>query len=91
MEFAEFYESARDDCLRFVPLNVGERQLAEDLVAEAFTRAWMSWRKARETSGAAGMGGAHGAERTCPGGGAVAARSPWAATTWRYLRIMTTR
>jgi RNA polymerase sigma factor (sigma-70 family) len=48
MEFAEFYESARDDCLRIVLLNVGDRQLAEDLVAEAFTRAWMSWRKVRE-------------------------------------------
>jgi RNA polymerase sigma-70 factor (sigma-E family) len=48
MEFAEFYESARDDCLRIVLLNVGDRQLAEDLVAEAFARAWMSWRKVRE-------------------------------------------
>jgi RNA polymerase sigma factor (sigma-70 family) len=48
LEFAEFYESARDDCLRIVLLNVGDRQLAEDLVAEAFTRAWMSWRKVRE-------------------------------------------
>lgn len=47
MEFAEFYESARDDCLRIVLLNVGDRQLAEDLVAEAFTRAWVSWRKVR--------------------------------------------
>jgi RNA polymerase sigma factor (sigma-70 family) len=47
-EFAEFYDSARDDCLRIVLLNVGDRQLAEDLVAEAFTRAWMSWRKVRE-------------------------------------------
>ena len=47
MEFAEFYESARDDCLRIVLLNVGDRQLAEDLVAEGFTRAWMSWRKVR--------------------------------------------
>ncbi len=35
MEFAEFYEYARDDCLRLVLLNVGDRQLAEDLVAEA--------------------------------------------------------
>jgi RNA polymerase sigma factor (sigma-70 family) len=48
MEFAEFYEAARDDCLRIVLLNVGDRQLAEDLVAEAFTRAWMSWPKVRE-------------------------------------------
>jgi RNA polymerase sigma-70 factor (sigma-E family) len=46
-EFAEFYTSARDDCLRIVVVSVGDRQLAEDLVAEAFTRAWMSWRKVR--------------------------------------------
>jgi RNA polymerase sigma factor (sigma-70 family) len=47
MEFAEFYESARDDCLRIVLLNVGDRQLAEDLVAEGFARAWVSWRTVR--------------------------------------------
>jgi DNA-directed RNA polymerase specialized sigma24 family protein len=47
MEFAEFYESARDDCLRIVLLNVGDRLLAEELVAEGFTRAWAAWRKVR--------------------------------------------
>jgi RNA polymerase sigma factor (sigma-70 family) len=47
MEFAEFYESARDDCLRMVLLNVGDRLLAEELVAEGFTRAWVAWRKVR--------------------------------------------
>jgi DNA-directed RNA polymerase specialized sigma24 family protein len=47
-EFTEFYTSAKDDCLRIVLVSVGDRQLAEDLVAEAFTRAWMSWRKLRE-------------------------------------------
>jgi RNA polymerase sigma-70 factor (sigma-E family) len=46
-EFAEFYSSARDDCLRIVLVSVGDRQLAEDLVAEAFTRAWVSWRTVR--------------------------------------------
>jgi RNA polymerase sigma-70 factor (sigma-E family) len=46
-EFAEFYSSARDDCLRIVLVSVGDRQLAEDLVAEAFTRAWISWRTVR--------------------------------------------
>lgn len=47
-EFTEFYTSAADDCLRIVLVSVGDRQLAEDLVAEAFTRAWMSWRTVRE-------------------------------------------
>ncbi len=47
-EFTEFHTSAKDDCLRIVLVSVGDRQLAEDLVAEAFTRAWMSWRKVRE-------------------------------------------
>ena len=48
MEFAEFYESARDDCKWIVLLNVGDRLLAEELAAEGFTRAWMSWRKVRD-------------------------------------------
>jgi RNA polymerase sigma-70 factor (sigma-E family) len=46
-EFAEFYESTREDCLRIVLLYVGDRHLAQDLVAEAYTRAWVSWRKVR--------------------------------------------
>jgi RNA polymerase sigma-70 factor (sigma-E family) len=46
-EFTQFYESARDDCLRIVLLNVGDQALAEDLVAEGFTRAWSSWRTVR--------------------------------------------
>ena len=47
-EFSEFYAAAKDDCLRIVLVSVGNRQLAEDLVAEAFTRAWTSWRKVRD-------------------------------------------
>jgi RNA polymerase sigma-70 factor (ECF subfamily) len=47
-EFTEFYAAAKDDCLRIVLVSVGDRQLAEDLVAEAFTRAWMSWRTVRD-------------------------------------------
>jgi RNA polymerase sigma-70 factor (ECF subfamily) len=30
--------------LRVVPASVGDRHLAEDLVAEAFARAWARWR-----------------------------------------------
>nr|WP_133997135.1 sigma-70 family RNA polymerase sigma factor [Streptomyces sp. 846.5] len=47
-EFSEFYESSRDVCLRAVLAGVGDRQLAEDLVAEAFTRAWTSWHVVRK-------------------------------------------
>lgn len=46
-EFAEFYGATKDDCLRIVLVTVGDRQLAEDLVAEAFARAWLSWRRVR--------------------------------------------
>jgi RNA polymerase sigma-70 factor (sigma-E family) len=45
LEFTEFYRSDRDRCLRAVLAGVGDRSLAEDLVAEAFTQAWMSWQK----------------------------------------------
>jgi RNA polymerase sigma-70 factor (sigma-E family) len=47
LEFTDFYESTRDDVLRIVLLSGGDRQHAEDLVAEAYTRAWTSWRKVR--------------------------------------------
>ena len=47
LEFSDFYTANRDDCLRIVLLSTGDRQLAEDLVAEAFARAWESWRKVR--------------------------------------------
>src|SRR5215469_3444169 len=46
-EFAEFYAAAWDDCLRIVTVSVGNRAPGEDLVAEAFTKAWASWRKVR--------------------------------------------
>jgi RNA polymerase sigma-70 factor (ECF subfamily) len=42
--FAEFYEKARDDCLRAVFASVGDLHASEDLVAEAFARAWARWR-----------------------------------------------
>jgi len=47
LEFTDFYTANRDDCLRIVLLSAGDRHLAEDLVAEAFARAWTSWRKVR--------------------------------------------
>ena len=45
LEFADFYAASRDVCLRAVLASVVDRSLAEDLVAEAFTRALMSWPK----------------------------------------------
>jgi DNA-directed RNA polymerase specialized sigma24 family protein len=44
-EFAEFYRASRDSCLKAVTAIVGDRELAEELVAEAFARAWTSWGK----------------------------------------------
>ena len=44
-DFADFYRSARDGCLRAVYAACGDRTLAEDLTAEAFARAYASWRK----------------------------------------------
>lgn len=46
-DFARFYEAARDDCLRTVYAITHDRPLAEDLVAEAFARAWARWRQVR--------------------------------------------
>jgi RNA polymerase sigma factor (sigma-70 family) len=44
-DFAEFYARSRDDCLRTVLATVRDVDKAQDLVAEAFARAWASWRK----------------------------------------------
>jgi RNA polymerase sigma factor (sigma-70 family) len=46
-EFAEFFRSSWDPCLRAVIASTGSAELAEDQVAEAFARAWLSWRKVR--------------------------------------------
>jgi len=43
-DFAEFYGSCKDECLRTVLVAVGDRDLAQDLIDEAFTRACASWR-----------------------------------------------
>src|SRR6266566_3506130 len=43
-DFAEFYRRSRDGCLRTVLVSVGDPDVAQDLVAEAFARAWASWR-----------------------------------------------
>ncbi|MGP7999678.1 MAG: sigma-70 family RNA polymerase sigma factor [Streptosporangiaceae bacterium] len=43
LDFAEFYRSFRDDCLRTVLVIVGDQDCAQELVAEAFARACASW------------------------------------------------
>ena len=43
-DFAAFYAGSRDDCLRAVVATVRDVDKAQDLVAEAFARAWASWR-----------------------------------------------
>jgi RNA polymerase sigma factor (sigma-70 family) len=42
-DFAEFYREAKDECLFAVLVSVGDQDTAQDLVAEAFARAWASW------------------------------------------------
>ncbi len=44
-EFAEFFRDSWEPCLRAVVAVVGRPQMAEDQVAEAFAKAWVSWRK----------------------------------------------
>jgi RNA polymerase sigma-70 factor (sigma-E family) len=44
LDFAEFYRESKDACLFSVLVNVGDRDVAQDLVDEAFARAWASWR-----------------------------------------------
>jgi DNA-directed RNA polymerase specialized sigma24 family protein len=46
-EFAAFYRATRERCLRAVIAGSGRPDLAEDLVAEAYTRALLSWRTVR--------------------------------------------
>jgi RNA polymerase sigma factor (sigma-70 family) len=43
-DFAEFYRRSKDQCLFAVLVTTGDREAAQDLVAEAFARAWASWR-----------------------------------------------
>jgi RNA polymerase sigma factor (sigma-70 family) len=46
-EFADFFQASWEPCLRAVMAVAGSPQLAEDQVAEAFARAWVSWRTVR--------------------------------------------
>jgi RNA polymerase sigma factor (sigma-70 family) len=44
-EFAKFFAASWEPCLRAVAASSGNMTLAEDQTAEAFARAWASWRK----------------------------------------------
>ena len=44
MDFEKFYRRSADECLRAVLVSVGDLDTAQDLVDEAFARAWASWR-----------------------------------------------
>ena len=45
IDFTDFYEASWAPCFRAVVATVGNAHLAEELVAEAFAKAWASWRK----------------------------------------------
>jgi RNA polymerase sigma-70 factor (ECF subfamily) len=42
-DFEDFYRRSKDPILRAVALSLGSKQLAEEAVAEAFTRAFARW------------------------------------------------
>jgi RNA polymerase sigma factor (sigma-70 family) len=44
-EFADFFKTSWEPCLRTVVAVTGSPQLAEEQMAEAFARAWASWPK----------------------------------------------
>jgi RNA polymerase sigma factor (sigma-70 family) len=44
LDFAEFYRRSADECVRAVLVSVGDLDTAQDVVDEAFARAWASWR-----------------------------------------------
>jgi RNA polymerase sigma factor (sigma-70 family) len=46
-EFGEFFDRSWELCLRAVAASTGSMALAEDQTAEAFARAWASWKKVR--------------------------------------------
>ena len=47
-EFTEFYLASRDACLQAVVAAGESPGSAEDIVEEAFARAWASWRTVRQ-------------------------------------------
>jgi hypothetical protein len=62
LDFAEFYRESKDECLFTVLVSVGDRDTAQELVAEAFARLGIVAR-GQQASGTKGVGGSHRAER----------------------------
>ena len=79
-EFADFFQASWAPCLRAVVAVVGSPQLAEDQVAEAFAKAWVSWRKVRRHP-VCGRVVRTALDRRRRRGGGGAANSPWLTTT----------
>ncbi len=46
-EFSAFYESSKDECLRAAAVSMANAEAPDDLVAEAFSRAWDQWPSVR--------------------------------------------
>ena len=44
-EFSEFFQASWEPCLQATAAGTGDPEQAEELVAEAFARAWATWRK----------------------------------------------
>ncbi len=44
VDFESFYLLAKDDCFKALCVTVSSRDEAEDLLSEAFTRAWANWK-----------------------------------------------
>ncbi len=81
-DFAEFFQASWEPCLCAVFAVAGSQQLAEDQVAEAFAKAWTSWRKVRrhpaQQAWVVRTALNTGARR---GGGAATVNYLWAITT----------
>ena len=45
MDFSDFYLAYRDKCFKVVLASTGDWYIAEEMVAEAFARAWSMWEK----------------------------------------------
>ena len=77
LDFAEFYRQAKDECLLTVLVSVGDRDTAQDLVAEAFARAWASWRTVSRHPAPTAWVVRTALNAASPGGAAAAVSCRW--------------